>query len=99
MSIGYSYESFAGVVDVDRDTLYHWETLHPIFSDAKKTARGKQQKELERIGLAAMKGMLNGFNTAVWAMYMKNCCKWHDGDRPEENKNNNQPSKLVIEYD
>lgn len=42
MSKGFSFESFGGVINVNRDTLYHWEKLFKDFSDAKGIARNKQ---------------------------------------------------------
>lgn len=45
---GFSYESFAGVVGVAKQTLYNWEEAHPEFLDAKKTNEGKSQLEWER---------------------------------------------------
>ena len=72
MSNGLSFESFAAVVKVNRDTIYHWEKLHPIFSDAKKIAREKclmfwESQGIE--GLWSTRGKL--FNSAVWIYNMK----------------------------
>lgn len=45
---GFSYESFAGVVGVSKQTLYNWEQSHPEFLDAKKAHEAKSQLVWER---------------------------------------------------
>lgn len=46
----YSFESFAGLdeVDVHKETLYEWANAHPEFSEAKKKAFSKNLLRLER---------------------------------------------------
>lgn len=39
MAEGYSYESFAGKIKVNTDTLNEWVKVHPEFSVAKKDGR------------------------------------------------------------
>lgn len=75
---GLSYESFAGVIEVDRDTLYHWETKYPKFSDAKKLAVSKNKVFWEKIGMAGMAGQIPGFNATLWIFNMKNRHGWRD---------------------
>ena len=36
LSDGFSFESFAGLVDVCEDTIYEWCNKHPEFSEAKR---------------------------------------------------------------
>lgn len=45
---GLSYESFAGVAGVSKQTLYDWEKAHPEFLDAKKDHEAKSQLVWER---------------------------------------------------
>ena len=42
MAQGFTFESFAGLVSVNLDTVYNWCTLFPKFSEAKSEARAKQ---------------------------------------------------------
>jgi hypothetical protein len=51
MAKGLSFETFAAVVDVDRDTIYHWCELFPAFSDAKLMAKEKCQLFWETLGI------------------------------------------------
>ena len=61
---GYSYESFAGVVGVSKQTLYNWEEAHPEFLDAKKANEAKSQLEWEkRLNMFAKTG--DGNATAI----------------------------------
>jgi len=92
MSEGLSFESFGGIVDVCKDTLYEWARNHKEFSYAKKTARSKCLLFWERLGKAGTVGLkqlknkdgsvtdLKGFNAAMWIYNMK--CRfreeWHD---------------------
>lgn len=78
MAAGFSYESFAGLIGVCRDTLYHWETIHPIFSDSKKLGKARMLLYFEQMGLDAMKGRFQGFSAATYIFTMKNKCHWVD---------------------
>jgi hypothetical protein len=48
---GLSFESFAAIVDVDRDTVYNWCEIHPDFSDAKLRAGEKCRLFWETLGI------------------------------------------------
>jgi hypothetical protein len=56
MAQGFSFESFAGAISVDRDSLYEWVKRFPAFSDAKKLAFAKCLLHFEMLGKAAMEG-------------------------------------------
>lgn len=78
MSKGLSYESFSATCNTHRDTLYHWETIHPSFSDAKKEGNEKRLAFYEKLGLKGMTGKIEKFSAAMWIFYMKNVHKWTD---------------------
>jgi hypothetical protein len=72
MAKGYSFESFASTINVNRDSLYEWTHKHEDFSDAKKVGKDKSLFTLEQIGMAGMTGKLKGFNVAAWIYTLKN---------------------------
>lgn len=41
MTQGFSYESFAGVVGVSKQTLYNWESNNPEFKEAKEVGKSR----------------------------------------------------------
>lgn len=61
---GLSYESFAGVVGVSKQTLYDWEKAHPEFLDAKKSNEAKSQLIWEK-RLASLATTGEGNATAI----------------------------------
>lgn len=74
MTQGKSFNSFAGLVDVSRETLYEWDRVHPEFSDTKKRAFEKSRLYWEEAGL---KGLWENpgdakFNTTNYIFNMKN---------------------------
>lgn len=77
MAQGYSYEAFAGLIDVCKQTLYNWEKEHPEFLDAKRRARSKCQAKLEQLGHDLVTGKSKG-NASVWIFMMKNMTGWRD---------------------
>ena len=58
MAAGHSFESFAGVINVDRTTLYEWEKKQPQFSYAKQVGRAKDLILLENIAIKMALGEL-----------------------------------------
>lgn len=78
MSQGYSFESFAAIVNVSKDTLYEWAKQHKEFSDAGDQARSKARLFWEQKGIEGMNGKIRNFNSGVWQFWMKNRFKWHD---------------------
>lgn len=96
MNTGYSYESFAGIIEVNRDTLYAWEKEFPQFSDAKKIAIEKGLMFWEKIGIdhiinsSESSGSGEGassssksLNASAWIFNMKNRFKWRDKQADE----------------
>jgi hypothetical protein len=89
MTAGLSFESFAAVIGVNRDTLYAWCDAHSEFSDAKKRGDAASLLWWEKIGKAAMIGQamtthdgklisFNNFNATIWIFNMKNRHGWRD---------------------
>ena len=92
MSEGFSYESFAGKIDVARKTIYNWERDFPEFLHAKEIGFDKSRIFWENLGV---KHILNesesspgvgsssrSLNSSVWIFNMKNRFQWRD--RPKE---------------
>lgn len=52
MSRGLSFESFGGVINFDRATLYNWANANPSFLDAKRLGMAKCRLYWETIGVA-----------------------------------------------
>lgn len=75
---GYSYESFAGALGVNLDTLYHWQSLFPEFSEAKKIGIQKSRLVWEKMGIHGTMGKIPGFSPAMWIFNMKNRFRWTD---------------------
>lgn len=89
MASGLSFESFAGLVSVDRETIYTWTEKHPKFLDAKKTGIEKGRLFYERIGIEGMWKQKDydddgniisdrQLNTTNWIFQMKNRYDWRD---------------------
>jgi len=96
MALGMSYESFAGKIRVNRDTLYHWEKLFPQFSDAKKMGRDACLFAWEKVGMnQAVKGK---GNAATWIFNMKNRFNWTDKNEIKNSYDQDSKQTLVIEY-
>jgi hypothetical protein len=65
---GYSVVEMAAELGVHRDSLYEWEKVHPIFSDAFTRARQLTQAWWERQGRVNL--ATQGFNASLWAKNM-----------------------------
>lgn len=106
MAQGYSFESFAGVLGVSKQTLYTWSEKHPEFLDAKNIATSKCRVWWERAGI---EGLFNtserdgdttssrSLNTGVWVFNMKNRFKeeWRDKHEEQEKEPQNAPKVIV----
>jgi hypothetical protein len=79
MAQGLSFESFAGELSVNRDTLYEWRTKHPQFSDAYKIGKEKRNQLAEKIYFASMTNPVkNKTNTPLLIFWVKNVLGWRD---------------------
>lgn len=57
MGEGLSFESFAGVVNVSKQTLYNWAEAHAEFLDAKERGVEKCRLWWERLGIQGVQGL------------------------------------------
>lgn len=101
MSDGLSFESFAAVAKVNRDTLYEWLKVHDSFAKAKADGFSENLLFYEKIGRAGMTGKLPGFNITAWIFNMKNRHGWRDRQPEEVDKtiinNNSTVTKMSDE--
>lgn len=72
MAKGFSYQSFAGEIDVCFKTLYNWEKEFPCWKEAKEKGTPKNLKIMEAFGLKAMSGGSKGISSAIYCFTMKN---------------------------
>jgi hypothetical protein len=82
MAEGLSFEAFAGLVSVTKQTLYNWIEVHPEFLDAKKIATERCRLFWEKLGINHVVSTSNStsgvgsesttLNTGVYVFNMKN---------------------------
>jgi hypothetical protein len=77
MALGFSFESFAGKIDVCEDTLFEWLKQHEDFSESYKHARAKCRIFWEELGIVGTTEGKN-FNATTWVFNMKNRFRWTD---------------------
>lgn len=97
LSNGLSYEAFAGLIRVSKDTLYEWEKEHKDFSDAKEVGTSAGQLFWEKLGIdniinqSDSHGMgissSRSLNGQVWSMNMINRFKWRRQQKDEATVN------------
>lgn len=75
--LGYSFEAFASVAGVTKQTLHNWVKEHPEFALAKAIGLEHCRRYWEDSG---RKGQYLGkdFNATVWIFNMKNRFHWID---------------------
>jgi len=89
MKQGYSFESFAGIIGVNRDTVHEWVKRHKDFSDAKNIGRAYEEVYWVKlynqaaIGIRQMKDSSGKVidvnpNAALIIFKMKNAFGWKD---------------------
>jgi hypothetical protein len=78
MTEGFTFESFAGRIGVNRDTIYEWAKVHEAFSDAKKDGRAAQQFFDEKEMAKIIQGKNPRGNITGLIFKMKNCHGWRD---------------------
>ena len=77
MATGLSFEAFAAVIGVAKETLYTWVDKHPEFMDAKKEAFEKSRLFWEKVGVGQATGEIKGSST-TWIFNMKNRFGYRD---------------------
>lgn len=108
MSKGYSFESFAAIIDVNKDSLNEWAHKHKEFSVAKKRAIDKCRYWWEQMGIAGIwesMGQRTGknnkdpkkLNTAMWIYNMK--CRFREEWRDEIVHKGDTAEPLNIVYE
>jgi len=96
MAGGLSFESFAGVIRVNRDTLYEWCKHHAKFSDAKTEGRAAGLLYWEELAREAVRGGIPNFNATVWVFTMKNRFQWRDRQPDEIEASKLEPTILEL---
>jgi hypothetical protein len=86
MTQGLSFESFAGVVDSTKQTVYNWLELFPDFLDAKQQGAAKCLLTWEKIGNTGTLGKIKNFNAASYRFNMMNRFKWSEKNEVESNQ-------------
>ena len=86
MAKGFSFESFAGLIEVQGQTIYNWLESEPDFLEAKNAAFDKSRLFWERIGIEFLVNKYQGdnLNTTLWIFNMKNRFGWRDVKEEKE---------------
>jgi transposase len=96
MEQGYSYETFAAIIDVSKQTLYDWEKVHQEFLDSKGRAFARCQLFWEKLSIEnPMISRQHGLNTGTWVFNMKNRFKWTDRTEIEAGEKTRAALKLA----
>lgn len=98
MKKGFSFESFAAIVDCTRSTIYNWLEIHPEFSDAQSKGKMHSAMFWENMGINGAMGALDGFNASAWIFNMKNRHNWRDKTETELSTSKDEDKKLIIEF-
>jgi DNA-binding XRE family transcriptional regulator len=97
MAQGFSFESFAGLVGVSKQTIYDWQEANPQFLDSKKIGIERARLFWERMGIeniinketmvrdedGNIQQTKTSLNSTVWIFNMKNRFKDEWRDRQE----------------
>ena len=105
---GYSYESFAGLIGVSKQTIYDWEKANSEFLDAKKIGVEKSRLFWETQGIEGIyttevftqdengsTSTKKALNSSVWIFNMKNRFKDEWKDKQETELSGNVTSVLM----
>ena len=91
MAKGYSFDAFAGHVDISKEPLYQWIKKYPEFSDSKRRAFQLCREFWETKGIEGLFSTSRteksgdtliseskALNASVWIFNMRNRFKWTD---------------------
>ena len=95
MSLGYSFESFAGKIDVDRDTLYEWKKVHESFSDAFRKGKAKMLLKDEQTLNLGLDNTIK-VNHALMTLKMMNCHKWSSRSEVTEKRTKDMSEEELL---
>lgn len=96
MAQGFSFHSFAAVVDVCYDTLHEWEKDFAEFSDAKGRAKAKMLLWDEKILNKGVEGKQRGYNAAAHKWKMTNTHGWKDKVETTERRPGDKSDEELI---
>lgn len=100
MAGGLSYNSFAGVIGVCRDSLYEWERHYPQWLEAKKLGFDKCLLFWESVGRSMALGRelpggdISKANVSSWIFQMKNRFGWRDRQEMEVSGKDGGPIQI-----
>jgi hypothetical protein len=106
MAQGLSFESFAGLISVNKDTLSEWVKVHEAFSVAKKEGLDKNRLFWEKLAIdhilnksdSEFQGSSSSrsLNATVWIFNMKNRFpqEWRDKRDIEVTENSTLAEKV-----
>ena len=97
MGRGLSFRSFAGTINVGRQTTYDWIQKHPEFKEAKDIGQAKCELFYTRLGLDMTVGELEKCNATTYVWLTKNILKWTDKEQSQSD--NQQPINITISKD
>lgn len=79
MKQGLSFDTFAGKIEVNPDSLYEWVKRHASFSEAKKIGTAMRNYLVESAFVAStLNPTKNKYNTAQMIYWTKNTLGWSD---------------------
>lgn len=87
---GFSFESFAGIANVSRRTIYDWVDAWPDFKEAKEAGEAKGLLYWERI-IRDPKAI----HPSIWIFTMKNRFGWRDRSPEEEDERRDALGKSI----
>lgn len=104
MSQGLSFDTFAGRISVNPDSLYEWVKVHSAFSEAKKIGTAKRNFLVESMYVQAAtgaevrdtKGRVLKPNPAMMIYWTKNTIGW--SDKVEQSFDENTASIFQLKY-
>lgn len=76
MAAGFSFESFAGVIEVGVSTMWQWVKQYPEFGEAKKVGHAKSLLYHEKDAIEHMNAP--NYKEKIWMFGMKNRFGWTD---------------------